>query len=240
MPENPYEPPGSPITDERALALEGVGSFDIGQCLQDAWDDTWKNFPLWLGVLLLSTLLMVAATVTVVGFVFLVPVLAWGLGLFYLNMTDQRASLGDLFAGFSSYGQVLVGVIVLTLCTYLLALIGQSVQFVGQLSGSNALAGIGIAVNLVWSFTIMIRFYFGILFLIDRGTGPIESLQLSWEVTRGQTLKLIGLLLATVVVLLLGLLLFLVGVIPASVVAYLMWTSAYRQIVGRPAELGGG
>ena len=54
--------------------------------------------------------------------------------------------------------------------------------------------------------------------------------------TRGQTLKLVGLLLATIVVAFLGLLVFLVGIIPASVIGYLAWTSAYRQLVGRPAQ----
>ncbi len=236
MPENPYEPPGSAIIDERAQALEGTGTFQIGQCLSDAWDDTWANFPLWLGVLLLGTVLIVASVITVLGLVFILPILVWGFARFYLNMTDGRASFGDLFAGFSNYGQVLVGMIVLLLCLYGLTLVGQAVQLVGQFSDSAELMLIGGVVNLVWVMAVMVRFYFAIFFVVDRNLGPIESLQLSWEVTRGQTLKLVGLLLATIVVAFLGLLVFLVGIIPASVIGYLAWTSAYRQLVGRPAQ----
>lgn len=235
MSDNPYEPPGSAITDERALALEGTGTFDIGQCLSDAWDDTWANFPLWLGVMLLGALVMVASVLTVVGIIFLIPVLIWGIARFYLNMTDRRASFGDLFAGFSNYGAVLVNTLVLMICLQVLAFIGQSVQLVGQFSESVELIVIGGAVNLVWAFGVMVRFYFGILLLVDRGLGAVESLQVSWEMTRGQTLKLVGLLLTTAVIALLGLLVLVIGVIPASVMGYLMWTSAYRQMVGRPA-----
>ena len=233
MSDNPYEPPSSPIADERALALEGTGRFDLGQCLADAWDDTWKNFPLWLGVSVVGLAVSVLSILTVIG-VFVLPVLTWGLGYFYLNMTDQRASFGDLFAGFSTYGTVLVNMLVLIVCYYGLSLIGQSVQLVGQWIGLFELTLIGLVVNIVWALAVMVRFYFAILLMIDRRTGPIESLRLSWEITRGQTPQLIGLMLAMVVVMALGLLAFLIGVIPATAMSYLMWTSAYRQVVGRP------
>ncbi len=172
--------------------------------------------------------------VTIIGGVFVLPVLVWGFGYFYLNMTDQRASFGDLFAGFSTYGTVLVNMLVLIVCYYGLSLIGQSVQLVGQWTGLPELTLIGLVVNIVWALAVMVRFYFAILLMIDRGTGPIESLRLSWEITRGQTPQLIGLMLAMVVVIALGVLAFLIGVIPATAMSYLMWTSAYRQIVGRP------
>ena len=114
------------------------------------------------------------------------------------------------------------------------ALIGQAVQLVGTLTNSGLLLGLGVIINLVWTFAIMLRFYFAILYMVDRRMGPIEALQISWESTRGQTLKLVGLVLATGVVMIIGLLALVVGMIPASTVAYLMWTSAYRQMVGRP------
>ncbi len=235
MPENPCEPPEAPIADQRALALEGSGHFDIGQCLSDAWDGTWKNFPLWLGVFIVCGLLMALSIVTIIGAVLIVPVLVWGFVLFYLNMTDGRASFGDLFAGFSSYGAVLAGMLAFLICYQLLGLIGQSVGLVGQLADSATLIAIGFVVNLAWTFGVMLRFGFAILLMVDRRMGAIESLQLSWDLTRGQTLNLIGLAAASGVVILVGLLALLIGVIPATVTVYLMWTSAYRQLVGRPA-----
>jgi hypothetical protein len=46
------------------------------------------------------------------------------------------------------------------------------------------------------------------------------------------------LLLANAVIGIIGLLALVVGIIPATVISYLMWTSAYRQMVGRPTSGG--
>jgi uncharacterized membrane protein len=232
MPDNPYDPPSAPIADERALAIEGSGTFDLSTCVTEAWDDTWRNFPLWLGVVFVATLAFLLSGITVIGLVVIWPVLGWGLVLFFLNMTDQRASFSDLFAGFSSYGNALVGMLVLMILLNLLALVGQSVQYVGQVSGSEVLTGIGVVVNLVWSFAVMLRLYFAILYLVDRGLDPTDAMRASWDATRGQTLRLAALALASAVVMILGVLALVVGVIPAVVMTYLMWTSAYRQMVG--------
>ena len=239
MPDNPYEPPAAPIADERGLAMVGNGTFELGQCLSDAWEDTWRNFPLWLGVMLVAFVAFVVSGLTVIGIFLVWPVLGWGMARFYLNMTDQDASFGDLFSGFSNYGAALVGPLLLGVAMYALSLVGQSVQLVGQMTGAPEVIFIGIFVNLAWTFGVMVRLYFGILYLVDRDFGPVEAMQASWEGTQGQTFKLIGLLLLNVVVILAGLLVFLVGVIPASVMAYLMWTSAYRQISRRPAQPAG-
>jgi hypothetical protein len=239
MPDNPYEPPAAPIADERALAMAGSGTFELGQCLSDAWEDTWSNFPLWLGVMLVAAAAFVLSGITVIGILLVWPVLGWGMTRFYLNMTDQRASFGDLFSGFSNYSVALTGPLLLALAFYGLGLIGQSVQMVGQWTAAPEVMLIGIFVNLAWTFGVMVRLYFGILFLVDRELGPMESLQASWEGTQGQTFKLIGLLLLNVVVILAGVLVFVIGVIPATVMSYLMWTSAYRQMTGREAEPAG-
>ena len=234
MSDNPYDPPEAPIADERFLAVGGTGTFDLGQCFSEAWDDTWRCFPLWLGVLLVALLLFALSGITIIGIFLVWPVLGWGTVRFYLNMTDQKATFNDLFAGFSNYGTALVGTLVLAISLQILGLIGQSVQYMGQFAGNNELMFAGLVINLFWVFGVMLRLYFGILYLVDQELGPIEALQASWEATRGQGFKLIGLALASAAVVVAGLIALLVGVIPASVMAYLMWTSAYRQIVGRP------
>ena len=239
MPDNPYEPPQAPITDERALALEGTGTFDVMQCFSEAWSDTWANFPLWLGVWIVAVLIYAVSAVLVVGLILVWPVLTFGLVLFYLNMSDQRAEFEDLFAGFRSYGSALVSGLLLFVVMYVISLVGQSVQLAGQLSGSEFLVGIGLLVNLAWTFAVMLRLYFAPLLWVDRDMSPIEAIQTSWEVTRGQTLKLIGLAIASFLVLVVGFIALIVGVIPAMNVSYLAWVSAYRQVVGGPAaEVG--
>ena len=237
MSDNPYDPPEAPIADERALAVGGTGSFDLGRCFSEAWDDTWRNFPLWLGVGVVALLVFVLSGITIIGILLVWPVLGWGMVRFYLNMTDQKATFNDLFAGFSNYGMTLVGMLVLVIALQVLGLIGQSVQYVGQLAGNDELMLTGLVINLFWVFGVMIRLYFAVLYLVDQELGPVEALQASWEATRGQSFKLIGLAIASAAVVFAGLVVFIVGVIPASVMAYLMWTSAYRQVVGRPEHL---
>jgi hypothetical protein len=51
--------------------------------------------------------------------------------------------------------------------------------------------------------------------------------------TRGHTLKLLGLFLVGAVTVLLGELALLVGVVPALMVVYSAFSSAYRQLSGR-------
>ena len=82
----------------------------------------------------------------------------------------------------------------------ILGLIGQSVQYMGQFAGNNELMFAGLVINLFWVFGVMLRLYFGILYLVDQELGPIEALQASWEATRGQGFKLIGLALASAAV----------------------------------------
>jgi hypothetical protein len=238
MSDNPYDPPEARISDDRAEAVEGSGTFDLGQCLSEAWEDCWRYFPLWLGVFLVWLGAMIVSGVTVIGILLLWPVLGWGGVVFFLNMTDRRAQLADLFSGFSSYLIVLVNMLIFGFIINLLSAIGQAVQFAGGLGESAILMGLGVIINFVWIFVVMLRFYFAVLYMVDQRMGPIEALQISWESTRGQSLKLVGLLLANAVIGIIGLLALVVGIIPATVISYLMWTSAYRQMVGRPTSGG--
>jgi len=57
----------------------------------------------------------------------------------------------------------------------------------------------------------------------------MESLRLSWAATKGRVLRMLALDLAGFLVILLGFVCLVVGVIPASLVAYLAWTHFYRE-----------
>ena len=240
MSDSPYDPPEAPLQDQNSGELEGSGTFEIAACMREAWEDTWRNFPLWLGVGLVALVVAVLSFATLIGVILVWPVLAWGVVVFFLNMTDQRSSFGDLFSGFSSYGVALVNMGVLIIAYMLLSAIGGSVSAVGEQIDSAALVTLGFLFNMFWSFGVVVRLNFAPMFLVDREMGAIESLQTSWESTRGQTFKLIGLVVAGFVVTVVGLAAFVIGLIPASVMVYLMWTSAYRQMVGRSTRAGMG
>src|SRR5262249_9167821 len=106
MSDNPYAPPQAPLSGPEVLA-GGTREPDPGACAREAWRDTWANFPLWLGAGIVWLLAVLAGVVSVIGIVFVVPVLFWGGYAFFLAMHDGKARVGDLFSGFSRYGQAL-------------------------------------------------------------------------------------------------------------------------------------
>ncbi len=236
MSSDPYAPPTSDLgTGAPSEVLGGRGDFEIGLAFSEAWSATWAGFPLWLGVSIVFFLAAFLVTLTVVGFFFVLPVLGWGFTGFFLNMYDRSAKLEDLFQGFSFYAEALGGMIVIFVVTFVMGVLAQSVQLAGDLMGQPVVSVIGFFVYLVLSFAVLPRFYFAYLHLVDRRLGPIESLQRAWEVTSPVKWKVMLLMLASMVVMIVGALALLIGMIPATVVVYMMWISAYRQMEGRPA-----
>ena len=234
MSDNPYAPPAADLGREPgADALGGRGEFEIGQALSDAWNNTWANFPLWLGVGIVGLLASLLSMLTVVGIVLLLPVLGWGAVLFLLRMHDGGAELKDLFAGFSRYGTALVGILVVGLAVTLLGVPVQLVQLAAERTGEAWLYAAWIVVYLVVFLLLFPRFVFAYFYVVDRDLGPVQALERSWQVTSPLKWKVAGLLLLNYAVMIAGVLALLVGMIPAAVMTYLMWASAYRQTEGR-------
>jgi hypothetical protein len=234
MSDNPYAPPSADLGWERAENVGGRGDFEIRTCLNDAWANTWANFPLWLLVGLVGLAASLLAVLSVIGVLLVLPVLAWGATYFALRMHDRRAEFGDLFAGFSRYGEALVGMVVLFVLLFLVSLIGNSVQILGAVSGSSGLENAGVLVSWVFALFVTSRLTFA-YFLVVEGVYPVEAVSRSWSLTQVSRWKVAGLVLLSIVIELAGLLALVVGLIPALAIVYLMWVSAYRQTVGAGA-----
>ncbi|MCP4006483.1 MAG: hypothetical protein GY725_20080 [bacterium] len=236
MTDDRYAPPDAPLVDESALFGEGDGEFDISQALSDAWNATWANFPLWLGVGLVGGVLIALSAFIppVLGLFLIAPVIVWGMVRFTLNMMDRKAQFGDLFAGFSNYGSSLLSTLVLFISIFFASWIGQIVQTAGIIIQNSVLEAIGTLFSFVWALFVISRLNFGVFFIVDRGLGPIEALQASWNITRGRSVRVAGLLVIQWILLIAGFFALVIGVIPAATIGYLMWASAYRQMVGRP------
>jgi uncharacterized membrane protein len=227
-----YAPPQAKLADEGSLS-GGTGRFDLGVALREGWAATWANFGLLLGAFLVVGLLMILSGLTVIGLFLIVPVLAWGSIRLTLNAYDGTASFGDVWSGFSDYGSALVTMLVLFLLQMLISALGQSLSTIGQVAEIPSLMLVGSAVNFAWAFLVTARLVFSWFYAVDQGMGPVEALQASWDATSEQKANCAGLFILSIVVPMLGLLAFLVGLIPAVMIAYLMQVSAYRQMVGR-------
>ena len=234
MSENLYAPPQADLGTEAAGDL-GSGDFEIGRCVSEAWARTWANFPLWLGAGVVFVLAMAGSVVSILGIVLALPVLFWGAFLFFLRMYDGGAAIGDLFAGFSRYGAALAGSLAWWLLSLVAGVVGQTPYFIASAAESVPCMIGGYVLALLVSFLVTARTFPAMFLMVDRRLPIGEAFSLSWARTGPVMWKLVGLQLASMLVALAGVIALFVGAIPASVVIYLMFVSAYRQIFGRAA-----
>jgi len=107
---------------------------------------------------------------------------------------------------FSAYGQQTKNII-----TYFLA---------SLITGFVVLAGIYLA----------LRLQFFQAFIIEENAGIIESLHKSWEITKGQALPLFILALVMIGILILGCILFGIGIFVAVPLIYMMYGYVFRKL----------
>ena len=233
---NPYAPPSASLeTPQAGVPLAGSGSFDVGKCLSDGWELTWSFFPLWLGVGLVAFLVYLVLLATVIGIFLAIPVLAWGGARFLLNVYEERAQFGDLFSGFENYGSLILPTLGTMLLLGLIQNVGSVPMNLIDPESNLLLFTVGWLFLLFWSVFVTLRVSFAWLIMVDRGSGPIDSIKQSWAITQGNVGKLVILYLASMAVITLGLLALFVGVLPAANVTAMAWVSAYRQMVGAAA-----
>ena len=90
---------------------------------------------------------------------------------------------------------------------------------------------ISSAVGVLLMLYLAVRLFAAPLLLIDRGTGIIESIRMSFRITRGNEWKIVGLYLLCLLINLLGICALIVGVVVTIILSYFAIMVAYRQIV---------
>ncbi len=237
MSQNPFQAPSAPTMDAGVqTAFTTTGKFDIGKCFSDAWARLWPHFGVMLGVTIVGFIVMLVAYITILGIFLVIPVLGWGLTRFMLNGVDDKPEFGDLFSGFSVYGQALVSMLAYGICYTALVLPPMAVYGVGIAAKSPAIMGVGMLVLMVWMYGFMVRFYFAPFFMVDQGMGAVDAMKAAWNATKDQKLNVFLLALLSGIVVLIGELALLIGLFAAMPMFGLMWASAYRQITGTGAS----
>jgi uncharacterized membrane protein len=232
-PINPYAPPKA----VDVAPVEWVfGDLDVGRTVNEAWESCRRHFPLWLGVVMVAMVLMIGSLLTIVGAFVIVPVFIWGCSKFLLNMIDGRPSFDDLFVGFKNYLTALGRMLLLTVVSAVLGLLSESLVFVGQYLGSVPLIAFGYVVYLAFALGVLLRLSFGIFLVVDRDMGALEALGVSWRMTQGKTWKVIGLGFLSNMIAAVGLFACGVGIVWSGTMAWVMYASAYRQMIGPPVR----
>lgn len=115
---------------------------------------------------------------------------------------------------FSAYGQQARKII-----TYLIANILMGIIVV-----------LGICLFIIPGIYLALRLQFYAAFIVEEDAGIIESLQRSWDITRGQGMSLFMLMLAMVGLCILGVILLGIGIFVAMPLIYMMYGYVFRKL----------
>lgn len=232
---NPFE---APQNDGGALGAQSTpGVLDPVLAMRQGFEGTMRNIGPWLAMLIAGTIIAMIVSFTVIGIFVVLPVMFWGGTKFLLNVVDGEGTFGDLFSGFSRYGEALGGMIGYVILAIVVGLPGSAISYANTAmemsgGGSTVLALLGFLVSVVWFFAVSMRFVFAPFYMVDQGQGPIEGMTSSWRATKLNLMPTALFFVLMILVVIAGMIALLIGVIPATMIAYTGLGAAYRQISG--------
>ncbi len=147
-------------------------------------------------------------------------------GLFYAYLRAARGAqpeLRDLFEGLRHYGAAVVAAVL-----------------------TGVLTTVGFLLFIIPGIVALVRLSFVPFLVTDAGLGGVDAVKESWRRTRGHGWRILGFGLVAIPIVLGGLLLFIVGVIPAMLWVYAGFASFYdgatddAQTPSTPPGDGGG
>lgn len=89
---------------------------------------------------------------------------------------------------------------------------------------------IGLCLFIIPGIYLALRLQFYQAFIVEEDAGIVDSLKRSWKITEGQVIPLLLLSLAMIGIMLVGVILFVVGIFFAIPVIYLMYCYAFRKL----------
>jgi uncharacterized membrane protein len=222
----------------------------MGICLGIFWGTYGINFGISFGVNILIQILFVAARNNgvlpfVAIFVAYVASMVINMWLFagearaYLKIArGQPVTFGEVFQG-GRYILTMIGAGIMfgiVLLVPVMVCLGVSFGVFGLLgresAGGLAFLVIGIAMTTILAFYLSARLMVYFYLIVDRDAGAIESLQLSWDLTRNKAGTMFVVMILALAVYIAGILAFCVGIIFSLPLAFLMFTVTYLALVG--------
>lgn len=194
--------------------------------ISEVFDTSWKKAKsqIWVLAGLLIGYLILSFTLSI----FAIPAQNSKVGLVAVNLVNAVISivftlgymknlfqtLDGIEPQFSAYGQQSRKIV-----TYFFASLLMSVIVV-----------IGLFLFILPGIYLAIRLQFYQAFIVEEDAGILDSLKRSWKITEGQVLPLLLLVLAMCGIILIGIILFMVGVLVAIPVTYMMYCEAFRKL----------
>ncbi|MDO8583497.1 MAG: DUF975 family protein [bacterium] len=200
-------------------------SFSISEAVGFGWNTVKKNLLLFVGLQIISVLIDYAPSILKSSIskdqgalISLISLASWvlqigvSLGFLYivLKFVDgEKAEFSDLFSQFKPR---------LLLNYFLAGLIGALITIGGFL------------LFIIPGMIVAIRYSLSGFVLVDKNTGPLQSLSTSWKITKGNFWKLCLFGLTLIGINLLGLLALVVGLLVTMPLSMLAVAYAYRKL----------
>jgi hypothetical protein len=106
---------------------------------------------------------------------------------------------------------------------------------------TEIIIAVGFILLIVPGIILAVRLSFVAFLVVDEGRGPVEALSESWRRTSGYSWTILGAALLAILIVIVGLILLVVGSIPATMLVYLAFASLYAAVTARKASgLAGG
>ena len=224
------------------------GAINAGDCVGGAWNLVSRRFGLYIGVGLLTLILI--GCIPFVGSILFGPVLA---GFYYLvlrDMRDEPVDFGMMFKGFEKFVPLMLAGLVQSAPSLVATILQYSVDFArlagpaargGDVnfyqSGSDALfAGISagllviIAVMALFGIVWSIALSFAIPLILEHDLPVVDALLTSAKAAFSNVGGLIVLIILEILIAILGVIALCVGIFVAMPVIYAANVFAYRMV----------
>ncbi|MEM7145868.1 MAG: GYF domain-containing protein [Verrucomicrobiota bacterium] len=250
---NPYASPQTvEVASSEAVGRSGEAGnhdLDIGLCLSEGWRLTLQNFGKLILFGILYVVIVVGLTLVVEGFGYAVGAGEFA-GSFNESGVEIEASSGASPGGTAVYALLqIVENLVSVFLGIGAAIFGLKMVRRENPEISNLFAGgphfwsvllatilfvmmvmVGLLLLIVPGIFLAVRFGQFQWAIIDQNLGPIEGLKASWEMTKGNVWRLIGLWIVMVGIVLVGALALVVGLVLAYPVVFLATVIAFQSM----------
>lgn len=143
-------------------------------------------------------------------------------GLFSMGyIKNLFQTLDGIEPQFSAYGQQAP-----KLLTFIIANIIYSIIVI-----------VGLIIFIIPGIYLAIRLQFFMAFIVQENAGIMESLRMSWNITKGNAMQLFLLSLAMIGITIVGLILLIVGIFVAVPLCYMMYCYVFRKLYANPLQL---
>jgi uncharacterized membrane protein len=139
----------------------------------------------------------------------LLPIFEYSADLMFVQaIRNQKLDFKNLLVGFHNYLNVVLA--------HLL---------------NAALVGIALVALIIPGIIVACRLAFVSYLVMDKGLDPIAAVETSWKMTKGHSWKIFGLGMTSILIFFLGLVCFIVGILPALIWIKASFASLYQAVL---------